>query len=523
MSFNKGKLFSVALLTLMSGLCAYLYYLYSQSSSRIKDMDEQLKVLREEEKKASIVKSISTQMEEIAYQQKDISDEQRVEAEMQTALANEMRQRSEEERQNAIAAEKNALVAERVAKEASARADNERKNAESRRIQAEYSKSVADTLSYVALSRSLGSLSSTQWLAGNRDVARLLAYASYSFSDRYKADIYNPAIFRALSLSCGASAKRANVKGTITKIAVDNSSRKRFMTVSSYGDANVWNIGASGNLTNDLIVRNSAFDFRDICIGSEGSFLAASRNGQVLIVDKDDTHRLVNTSVRKIKRIFSVGSSNVLFVTDNSVVEYSLNENKVLWAENFSAAVTAAGKRRGKFLIFCKGKSVYELDSTRKLKKTNLPFNGEVTAFDNSFKLNIDVYGTVNGDIYLVGKDGSVKHLLGHRSRISQIDFDGQLVYTSSYDGTVNIWNTSAEKIEPMNVASGNKWICAFSIGIDKGNLWTGDNGGDLVETVISPTTMARMVKSALTRDFTADEWNQYIGESVPYEKYANK
>ena len=68
--------------------------------------------------------------------------------------------------------------------------------AELQRIQAELSKRVADTLSYRALARSLGSLSSIQTQMGDTELGDKLAYVSYLFSKRYSGDYYYPAVFQ---------------------------------------------------------------------------------------------------------------------------------------------------------------------------------------------------------------------------------------------------------------------------------------------------------------------------------------
>ena len=153
-----------------------------------------MEVLLQKEKQSAVDRSISAQMEEIANQQREISDEQREEALQQTRVANEMRERSEAERHNAIIAQQNAIASERRALDAYDQAEQQRQIAEHQRIQAEFSKRVADTLSYLSLVRSLGSLSVNQYRAGNRDLATLLSYASYLFTSRYQGDVFYPTV-----------------------------------------------------------------------------------------------------------------------------------------------------------------------------------------------------------------------------------------------------------------------------------------------------------------------------------------
>jgi hypothetical protein len=162
---ERKKTVAVGLL-LSATTLASLTALYN-TQRNAQELEKEIAVLRQHENRYAIDRSISVQMEEIAYEQKEISDEQREQALQQTRVANERRHRSEIERQNAIEAERNAVASERKALIASAIADSQRVMAEHQRMQAEFSKRVADTLSYIALGRSLGSISTIQEQVGN--------------------------------------------------------------------------------------------------------------------------------------------------------------------------------------------------------------------------------------------------------------------------------------------------------------------------------------------------------------------
>ena len=57
------------------------------ASQRIDNLESQISELERKEKHATVLRSVSAQMEEIAYEQKAISDEKREEAFQQTRLA----------------------------------------------------------------------------------------------------------------------------------------------------------------------------------------------------------------------------------------------------------------------------------------------------------------------------------------------------------------------------------------------------------------------------------------------------
>ena len=191
--------------------------------------------MRQQEMRSAVDRSVSAQMEEIANEQREISDEQRENALQQTRVANEMRERSEIERQNAIIAERNAVASEKKALEASEVAEAQRQMADHQRIQAELSKRIADTLSYVALARSLGSLSSIQAQLGYTELSDLLAYSSYHFINRYQGDVYYPAIFQSLMTASQSKRSWSKHNGALMKCAYMSDKDDRMVTVSSYG------------------------------------------------------------------------------------------------------------------------------------------------------------------------------------------------------------------------------------------------------------------------------------------------
>ena len=174
-------------LVLLGATAAGIVGWYSEHK-RVSEMESQIAGLQKDQKRSVVLRSISNQMEDIAFQQKEISDEQREEALQQQRMADDMRQRAEVERQNALEAQHKAVVSEQQAQEARHVAENERLMAEHQRVQAEFSKRVADTLSYIALGRSLGSVAMAEEMSGNSELATLLAYASYLYTTRYKGD-----------------------------------------------------------------------------------------------------------------------------------------------------------------------------------------------------------------------------------------------------------------------------------------------------------------------------------------------
>jgi WD40 repeat protein len=155
-----------------------------------------------------------------------------------------------------------------------------------------------------------------------------------------------------------------------------------------------------------------------------------------------------------------------------------------------------------------------------KLESKKVPIVGKVTAFASSKGTGFEAYGLNNGTIFLLDKQKKIHRLTGHRSRISKIKINGSRLYSSSYDGTVNLWMANSEKIEPMTLVTSNNWIMFFTFDPSKNYLWTAGQKGDVSEILISPQAMFDKLQKKIIRDMSQEEWNYYIGRNVPYESF---
>ena len=175
------------------------------------------------------------------------------------------------------------------------------------------------------------------------------------------------------------------------------------------------------------------------------------------------------------------------------------------------------------YLFGVKG-GMYSVDfQLSKVTSEKLPFSQPVTTCNFNIENGDKAFGTSDGTIYYFEPSGQMHRLVGHRSRISRVKFENDLLFSTSYDGTVKFWNTSYDKIEPITVMNTNQWIGTFTVSKDKEHIWTGDQNGNLNYTTISVELMADKVLANLKRNFTQEEWEYYIGNQIPFETFINK
>jgi len=486
---------------------------------KVGELEKQMEMVRLQEMRSTVDRSVSKQMEEIANEQREISDEKREEALQQTRVANEMRQRSEIERLNAIEAEMNALASEKKAVEASTIAENERKIAEHQKIQAEMSKRVADTLSYIALGRSLGSISTIQYQAGNDEIANMLSYAAYLYTSRYNGDIFYPAVFQSLMESSRSVSSWSEHTGAIMSLQPMPNSDNKILSVSNYGE-----ILISERQGNDLHVKtlfkDNHYDFRDVHIDkSSNNIYALSRSGHLVTIFSDlKTVKIIPLeNALHPMRLHPYGERNLLIIGEQSISVFDMKRNILNTTKQLPFKVTLVERKSSLPLLFDDKGYMHLISGPDKFESKKLPVQGKVTAYCESKNTGVEAFGMSDGTIWLNLK-GKFQKLVGHSSRISKMKLNGRRLYSTSYDGKVNLWVTDREKTEPMQLLSNGSWIMYFNFDSTKNTFWLGDIKGNLKAVNISVPLMLAEVKKRIKRNFTKEEWDYFIGQNVPYE-----
>ena len=511
---------AAAVLLLFLGVTAALGYLYQHERERTDALKEQLHELRETAKRAVIERSVSGQMEEIAYEQKAMSDEQREAANEQARIASEMRAQSELERQRAVDAREDAEVSMKLAVMASAEAEEQQKLAEQREEQAEEARRLADTLGFQSLARSLGSSAVMQWNLNNKELASELAYASYYFADRYHADTYQPAIYEALMLASSSSRQWGIGRGIIVKMERNKLDKKRILTVSTYGEILSHYIGGD-NLHTEVLLRDNRYDFRDLFQDDNGAIYAVSRTGTLVVKDGLSLKDYPIARAVHPFRIFSWDNDHLLIVAEKSLHLFNISSRQFEKEIPLNFQVQIVGRKSNELRLFGKGSTVVRVAKpSLALSTMQLPFKGQVWSYTASDNEGEEAYGMTDGVIYLIDSKGRQRKLVGHRSRVSRVDYDGSLLYSVSYDGTANVWDTKKENVDPVRLLTTNRWVVSLFVDGSMNNIWTGDQRGKLTRTIINVPRMASLVKASLKRNMTREEWNQYVGKNIPYVKF---
>lgn len=514
--FGKTSTAIMACMALL--LCAstlVLYQKYKDKELETEELKAQMARLTQREAESAVMRSINAQMEEIANQERRVSEEQRERAEQQRLVAEEMRNHAEVERQNAVEAEHRAIEASKVA-------EKERSIAERQRTVAEYQKRVADTLSYLTLAPQLGYVAMKQLEAGNNELANLLSYAACLFTTRYKGDIYTPSVYQSLLITSHSQHQWKKHKGWVSDITFYTDNPNSFVTCSTYGELMEHTVSGD-NVNTKVLVSDKQYDFRDISIipGSNHIYVV-SRKGHIVVVRNGQINVINATAIAPLLEIEELGDQLLVF-GKNAVARINPTKLQIEQIHPLAFNVVCVCREEGHPIMFDDKGQMYQVKAIDKYESSKVPFKGQVTTYVSSSQKGIKAYGMQDGSIWIAYKNGKTQRLKGHRSRITAIRLNGWIVYSSSYDGHLNLWKANEAKIEPITIITTPSWIVDFTFASNLLQIWCGDHDGYLFRTVISVPQMINNLKGRLKRNLTQDEWNYYIGKNVPYETFIGK
>jgi WD40 repeat protein len=241
------------------------------------------------------------------------------------------------------------------------------------------------------------------------------------------------------------------------------------------------------------------------------------------------SHDLKSTKVINLDKVINpfkisyINENNLLLVSEKSIALFDMKRNIVRHVKQQPYRIIVCSRKDNLPLIFDDQGNMHLIRGLDNITTQKVPVEGKVTAYCESKNTGFEAYGMNDGTIWLTQKGSRMQKLIGHRSRISKMKLNGRRLYSAAYDGEVNLWITSNEKIEPITLAQTNNWIMSFNFDSSKNTFWMGDVKGNLTAVNISIPSMVAEIKKKLKRDFTQEEWNYFVGKNIPYESFLGK
>ena len=296
----------------------------------------------------------------------------------------------------------------------------------------------------------------------------------------------------------------------------------KLVTVSNYGEIILCE-RKGDHLYTTMLFKNHQYDFRDLYIDkATKTTYAISRTGQLVIIPEDckDIKTINIDKMEHPMKINYINDNNLLIIGEKSLAQFDKKRQIFRNVKQTPFRIVSSTRKQNQPILFDDKGQMHLVQGLETFTNEQVPVPGTVTAYCESKNTGFEAFGMNDGTVWLVDKEGKTQKLVGHRSRISKLKMNGRRLFSSSYDGQVNLWIADNEKIEPMTLLQTNNWITCFNFDTSKNTFWMGDIKGNLTAVNISIATMVEKVKKRLKRNLTAEEWKYFIGQNIPYETF---
>ena len=511
--------------------CGATYIVCQQNfETRIAELQEDISELQKKELQAKVTQRVSEQMEDIAFQQKNISDKQRDEALKQSQIADIERGKAEIERGLAQQAQMQAVEAAQQADQMRIIAENQTELATNNMMDAEEARAKADTLFYLSMGNSLAQAALAKGSVAT-DISRLLSYASWHYTKQYGGSENSDNVYKALLYSSNSIDKiNTELKGSVRSIDIINIGGARWvLSVTDYGEVALCN---NAREHHRFYVEDAPF--RGMTMISSNRCAAITSNGKVIVMEFSGAHNpqmkvvgMIRLGAGVWRDICYIGKGLVVVMSDRSLVWVNGESMGVKAVTKLETGLHSLGYESDSGILHLFGKNglhyVASASNNNQCKRSDLTSVKElITAYFYNKSTGTHLLGTESGTIYIISKNGRIMNTLsGHTGAITSIKSLNQAVISTSYDHTMRFWSFAsmtsiAESIEFRFEA----WPLSFVVDNDSQMIWIGNEAGSVNRFCTSASKNADATKALLRREFTMDEWNYYIGKSVPYRTF---
>ncbi len=511
-----------------------------------KKAKEKEKVAVSESKIAEEKRKEAISQGNIAQQQQFIAEEQKLLAEAQKLFAVTQQNEAIRQKSLAVVAEQEAVrsrdVAVKLKKEAEKLRDQaieQERLALEQKNRAENSEAKTDTLRRLAIAKALA-INAIKVKDSQKELIQLskedeelpfvLALQAYYFNLQYGGDPNNSDIFNALAevanLSTHIKGKNAHADA-VRGIAISNDGKS---FVSSSDDGNI-KLYSFDNLTSPQILKNpflAKIGYRSVVFGGNNLIISGTNKGQIVVWNKANlTEKPVvfNLHSSVISQIISSKNQGTYYSAsrDGSVKAWSadnLLSVKTVYKStdkitsislNSSDEVLAIGTESGN-LIYINTQN-FSVKQTQNLGK------GEISSlcFADNEKLFV---GFASGKVNLIGEN--TKEFLAHQSGVTSLLFDSNAkrLISSSFDGTIKIWNTADfDFIPPLVINKHDSWVYAIALTPDKKRVVSGSADKSILVSSVDMLDLKNSVRKKVSTNMSQKNWFKFVSGDIEYNQ----
>ncbi|MGD2036173.1 MAG: hypothetical protein PVF73_14010, partial [Bacteroidales bacterium] len=368
----------------------------------------------------------------------------------------------------------------------------------------------------------------------NRNLKALLAYQAYKFNEAYNQGKNNPDIYQ------GLYSVFVSVKGKDYNSFSGHEGAVRSLSFMPSGDV-FYSSGADGKIIRwDLnksssqlrVLKDNNFSNRSLAISSNGRWLACGTGTstiQVFNLNKDTDQPQIKEGHRGsvIDLEFVKGKDILISIgSDKSIILWNL-----LTGDNRTIATHPTRIRA--ISVSNNGSYVYGGTEDGKLVRWSIANGESRTIYDNKSN-SINALAISNSDSRMVLGDKSgnlivvdlragkrLSQVKAHSTRILDVNFspDNSQIASSSFDGTIRIWQANKLSESPIIITEHESWVFAIAFSPDGKTLVSSSEKGEIYYWPTKAGYMAGEICRYVTRNFTDQEWDIYVGMDIPYQK----
>jgi flagellar biosynthesis GTPase FlhF len=370
--------------------------------------------------------------------------------------------------------------------------------------------------------------------AGNKPVKVLLSMHANRFNNIYKGPEIQPDIYSALMSSAAdlGITLRTSLKGHIGTVNSLCVNQKQSTVYSTGSDGKVYSWNIIDGLPSQRLIANLNSRNLSITLSLNGRWLAVGSDvGAIKVIDLSNLNNIITLSghtgavfslafSRDGQQLFSTASDNKILLWDITTHKSQIifNENKAVRAIAVSpdGRFLAGGADDGRILSWdIKSNQLSIFNNDNNIAIYSIAFNttGTILA-TGDLKGNVKLWNPYSQKL--------IRNLKNHNARVVDIKFSqtGDLMVTSSYDGSVYIFDTKYPGNPPQVIKEAATLCMSAVFGPNNQKILIGTNKPDnLLLLPINCDAIAKLLCPKVSRNFTTDEWNTYIGSDIKYEK----
>jgi hypothetical protein len=368
----------------------------------------------------------------------------------------------------------------------------------------------------------------------DKDLKGLLAYQAYRFNEQYNGPDNNPDVYKGLYnvLTAYQGADFNSLtghEGSVKSLAFLPSQN---IFYSSGADGNIirWDLNTGSKQGN--VLKHNNFSNRSLAISSNGRWLACGTGTsiiQVFNLNQPNTDpRLFEAHKGAVVDLDFIDGKDILISvgSDKTVIYWNLltGEKRTI-VTNLTRIRAICASKDGNYVFggTDDGKLIRwdisngdakELYDNRQQAINALSLNGTGTRI---------AMGDISGNIIIIESAAGkrIAQVKGHTARIQDIAYspDNSQLATSSYDGTIRIWNASRLSENPVVITEHESWALAIAFSPDGRTLVSSSEKGVVFYWPSRTKYMADQICNFVTRNFTDQEWDIYVGMDIDYQK----